>query len=731
MDLAQARTEQWQLGEWYLDAPSRQLIVNDNPISITAKMQDVLLVLLIHSGRPVTKEKIYQLVWPDVMVSEQLIARAISDLRKVFSDDPKNPKYIETLPKAGYRWLAEAAVKNETAKNHELAANSNKTSKFNPWLTGFLVSVFIVVAYLGFKGNDTLQTASPDTSIKFSEASPVTSEAGIENAPTISPDGSTLAYVYTAPERDVSQIVLSRLGNQQLLAKVPFNRATVLKQFAPRFSPDGEKLAFTQYSQQLQTCEVYWLQLNKMAEQFKVGDCSNRFMMSLDWSSDSKQLFFTQDITPQKRALVMADLHQGNTRQISFPLLDGTTDYSPRVSPDGKRLLFVRGQLKPSHHSAVFVLALDGKADGKTDRKADIKSQIKAQQLTKLKQQNNVFGIAWFNSDSVIYSLDREADQALRLLSLKNGSDSLIGQGSYRRIDYHRDTAVLVHAKSQSVRNIVSLSLRAEGSSAQTFTPTPLITSTRNESLPKVSPNGELIAFSADRTGSDQLWLADLDGSNQRQLTNLPKSGITNISWSPDASKILLAVQVDLLTQFYTFDLNENKLKRQATGEHTLEGVRWSKHPEWLIASCQIEQVWQICRISIIGDRFEILTKATGYSPYSPVFSDFVYFTRQGQGLWRLPLFGGEAELVWQEFPEHSWKNWMLFENQLYFIGGDNSQTNLIKQDLISGESQVIFKGNVDWSKTSFDINPNGEALYLSIQAPASDDIYKQTLVLP
>ena len=127
MQLSQARQKQWQLGEWCLDAPSLELIHKSGSVNITSKMVDVLLVLVIHSGRPVSKNKIYQLVWPDVVVSEQLIARAISDLRKVFGDDAKKPKYIETLPKAGYRWLESISEINDLSDNTSIR-NSNKKS---------------------------------------------------------------------------------------------------------------------------------------------------------------------------------------------------------------------------------------------------------------------------------------------------------------------------------------------------------------------------------------------------------------------------------------------------------------------------------------------------------------------------------------------------------------------------------------------------------------------------
>jgi len=309
---------------------------------------------------------------------------------------------------------------------------------------------------------------------------------------------------------------------------------------------------------------------------------------------------------------------------------------------------------------------------------------------------------------------------------LADDSDLLLAQGSYHRIDYHKKSKTLVFANSQQVSNIVALALnQGRGKS-----PVKLISSTRKDHQPRVSPNGENIAFIADRSGTDQLWIAKVNGKEQRQLTHITKAAIIDVSWSPDGKNLLLVVQTNLLVKLYIFNLDSLKLTAIETGKFSISDARWSTHAQWLIASCQVGNSWQICRISSLGGKPVILTTASGISPYSPTHSDFIYFTRHGEGLWRMPLLGGKADLVWQDFPEHSWKNWVLYENQLYYLDHKSydEQTALVKRDLISGENQVIFQGIIKWNKTSFDISPNGDFLYLSTQAPASDDIYSQKI---
>jgi len=739
MELTQARKIQWQLGDWLLDAPSLQLVLGDEKVKITSKMQDVLLVLLIHKGRPVAKEVIYQQVWPNVIVSEQLIARAISDLRKVFGDNAKSPQYIETLSKAGYRWLgtitqietqiemaSSSPVNNQSINQPIVKAVSRKSRNLSALIVLFLSIILVVVTtYLNtsYFFPQTEKGTNTRAEINIAAALPLTSQPGIENAPTISPDGEVLAYVYEEQGSNSSQIILQNVITHKLIAKIPFNSQEKIKQFGPRFSPNGLNLAFTQYDEKQQSCKVYWLALSDLTQQNHVASCANRFKMSLDWSINGKEIYFTQDFSADIRALAAVNIADKTVSQITFPQQAGTTDYSPRVSSDGASLIFVRGKLKPSHHSAIYQITLLESEDSK--EYADNRLPL-AKALTATEGQGNIFGLSWLEEHSIIYALDQDINQSLRLFSLADDSDLLLAQGSYHRIDYHQKSKTLVFANSQQVSNIVALALNQQKEKS----PIKLISSTRKDHQPRVSPNGENIAFVADRSGTDQLWIADINGKEQRQLSHIPKAAIIDVSWSPDGKNLLLIVQTNLLVKPYIFNLDSSKLTAIDTGKFSISDARWSTHTQWLIASCQVDNSWQICRISSLGGKPVILTTASGISPYSPTHSDFIYFTRHGEGLWRMPLLGGKADLVWQDFPEHSWKNWVLYENQLYYLDHKSydEQTALVKRDLISGENQVIFQGIIKWNKTSFDISPNGAYLYLSTQAPASDDIYSQKI---
>jgi TolB-like protein len=75
-------------------------------IRLEPKVMQVLVLLAAHAGQVVAKERLIQTVWPDAFVTDDVLTRAISELRRVFGDDAKEPRFIQTIPKSGYRLIA-------------------------------------------------------------------------------------------------------------------------------------------------------------------------------------------------------------------------------------------------------------------------------------------------------------------------------------------------------------------------------------------------------------------------------------------------------------------------------------------------------------------------------------------------------------------------------------------------------------------------------------------------
>ena len=107
----------YQFNSFRLDVAERQLLKNGIRVSLTPKAFDVLVVLVKRGGHLVEKDELLKLVWADSFVEEINVARIVHTLRKVLGEDENGNKFIETVPKKGYRFVAEITVTTDNRAN--------------------------------------------------------------------------------------------------------------------------------------------------------------------------------------------------------------------------------------------------------------------------------------------------------------------------------------------------------------------------------------------------------------------------------------------------------------------------------------------------------------------------------------------------------------------------------------------------------------------------------------
>jgi DNA-binding winged helix-turn-helix (wHTH) protein/TolB-like protein/Flp pilus assembly protein TadD len=99
----------YEFGEFLLNPQERLLLCDGKPVSLTPKAFELFLVLVQREGHLVEKEELLRIVWPDVAVEEGNLAVMVSHLRKVLGDDRGTHTFIETVPRHGYRFVAQVA----------------------------------------------------------------------------------------------------------------------------------------------------------------------------------------------------------------------------------------------------------------------------------------------------------------------------------------------------------------------------------------------------------------------------------------------------------------------------------------------------------------------------------------------------------------------------------------------------------------------------------------------
>jgi TolB-like protein/DNA-binding winged helix-turn-helix (wHTH) protein/Tfp pilus assembly protein PilF len=127
----------FKLGEWVVAPKLNTLSSNGKVIRVEPKVMQVLMCLA-ETGDVVSKQTLMRTVWADTFVTDDVLTRSISELRKAFADDPKNPQYIQTIPKGGYRLIATVGTVNgSNGAVHGLADGPSHTPAVTPTMARF------------------------------------------------------------------------------------------------------------------------------------------------------------------------------------------------------------------------------------------------------------------------------------------------------------------------------------------------------------------------------------------------------------------------------------------------------------------------------------------------------------------------------------------------------------------------------------------------------------------
>jgi len=99
-------TARLRIGEWFVNPTSGEISREGQAARLEVRTMRLLLCLARHPGEVVSIDALLSDAWPGVSVSQDSVYQAVASLRRLLGDDPKDPKYIETVPRLGYRMVA-------------------------------------------------------------------------------------------------------------------------------------------------------------------------------------------------------------------------------------------------------------------------------------------------------------------------------------------------------------------------------------------------------------------------------------------------------------------------------------------------------------------------------------------------------------------------------------------------------------------------------------------------
>lgn len=115
----------YRFGPFTLDAASYRLSRGADPIPLSPKIIDLLLYLAARPAALVTKDELFAALWPDVVVTDNALTQAVSELRQALGDEAASPTYVQTVSRRGYRFLADVDAGAATAPEPRARLEAN------------------------------------------------------------------------------------------------------------------------------------------------------------------------------------------------------------------------------------------------------------------------------------------------------------------------------------------------------------------------------------------------------------------------------------------------------------------------------------------------------------------------------------------------------------------------------------------------------------------------------
>ena len=513
-----SQPEVWSFDGFELHSRLRK---DGETLKLSPQACDVLSALVARRGELLTREELYRQLWPagtHVEFQGNLNA-LIRDIRYALNDSARNPRFIQTVARRGYRFIAETAdAATSIPATSPPQALPQSALRLYVWLGFPLAAVLALsigmVLHVGGSAPAAVQLGAP-----------LMNYVGQMGAPAFSPDGKRIAFSWDGSGRQGLHIYVKQLGSSELrsLTHGP------AEDNSASWSPDGNQIAFVRRMSPVQWAIVV----------IPSGGGAERQLATLprettvSWSRDGQWIAYgvLRDDGMGDAGIRAINLADGHIVHLTEAERDQRGDTSPEFSPDGRWLAFIRSF--GFHVSELHIVPLkDATHPAGPPRRLTY-------------DMCDAGDPAWNpDSRSIVFTSGRQGERKLwRISPFESSPAPLLLGGENAELPSFDPSGRRV---AYTHRSVVDTLGRAAvlGPDGRLGDLDRLAWAPRLAHNAAYSPDGKWVAYESSLSGSFQIWVSASDGSGGRQLTSLKSSDTGTPRWSPDGKWIAFDARV-------------------------------------------------------------------------------------------------------------------------------------------------------------------------------------------
>jgi len=544
----------------------------------------------------------------------------------------------------------------------------------------------------------------------------LTSYAGMERYPAISPDGKQVVFSWNGENQDNFDLYVKIIdgGNPHRLTKHPGVDGW------PAWSPDGRTIAFVRWvlgssNPELLTVEALEGRERRILTLPSIPRSASYWPI-LCWAADGEWIIASVPLHEDVPAsIAMISNKTLEIRSLTEPLAGSLGDCCPAIAPDNSKLAFLRASADQRWNLFILELASDHRPVGKPKQLTDELSGV----------QNPVWTA---DNRELLYVTDRNGERTLWRVPYDHSRPatpigSLGAIGYHLAISPHGDR--LVYSNRKMDRDIWRANLpdcRQVKS---------IVSTSAFEFYPEIAPDGKRIAYISDRGHGTGLWVSGVDGANPIHLASLDGRAQGPARWSPDGKNIAFDCRYDAGDDICIVPSSGGAVRRLTRDPAHDTNPSWSHDGKWIYFSSNRSGLFQIWKMPALGsDSAAIkLTEGGGRFPVESADGTTVFFVSEEGSIssWKTTNTGGSESPV-GEFHVLGSKahNFAVTGQGIYYVSSTEPESwfEIWMYRFSNGRAELISRINNKRIWEGLSVAPDGLWLAFNASEPQGGDLY-------